>query len=60
MTAVPLGAPFGGASTEGGVVTVEGAAGYEFRHHKHFKTFVQLGVISENGKNRTLRLWQHP
>lgn len=42
LTAVPMGQPFGCATTEYGNVTLEGALGYEFRHARHFKTFIQL------------------
>lgn len=42
LTSVPMGAPFGGATTEYGNVTLEGVIGYEFRHARHFKTFIQL------------------
>lgn len=39
---VPMGGPFGSATTEYGNITIEGALGYEFRHARHFKTFIQL------------------
>ena len=42
LTSVPMGAPFGSATTEYGNITLEGAIGYEFRHARHFKTFIQL------------------
>lgn len=42
LTSVPMGGPFGGATTEYGKATLEGVLGYEFRHTQHFKTFIQI------------------
>lgn len=42
LTSVPVGGPFGSATTKCGNVTLEGVLGYEFRHAHHFKTFIQL------------------
>lgn len=42
LTSVPIGGAFGNASYECGSVTVEGVVGYEFRHARYFKTFMQL------------------
>lgn len=42
LTSVPLGGPFGSASSECGNMALEGILGYEFRHSDHFKTFIQL------------------
>lgn len=39
---VPMGAPFGGASSKRWTLNLEGVLGYEFRHTAHFKTFIQL------------------
>ncbi len=39
---VPMGGPYGSATTEYGNITLEGVIGYEFRHSQHFKTFIQL------------------
>lgn len=42
LRSVPMGAPFGSASSEWGNMTLEGVLGCEFRHTHHFKTFIQL------------------
>lgn len=41
---VPMGSPYGTASDSRGSVTLEGVLGYEFRHSKHLKTFIQLEI----------------
>lgn len=42
LTSVPMGGPYGSATTDYGNITVEGLVGYEFRHSNHLKTFIQL------------------
>lgn len=42
FSSVPMGQPYGCASDKQGYVAIEGIVGYEFRHSRHFKTFVQL------------------
>lgn len=42
LSSVPLGQPFGAATSKCGHVTLEACLGYEFRHTDHFKTFIQL------------------
>lgn len=42
LSFVPIGQPFGSTSNECGNMTLEGVLGYEFRHARHFKTFIQL------------------
>jgi hypothetical protein len=44
LTSVPMGGPFGNGTTEYGNITLEGFVGYEFRHARHFKTFIQLEI----------------
>lgn len=42
LTSVPMGGPFGSATTEYGTIPLEGILGYEFRHARRFKTFIQI------------------
>lgn len=42
LNVLPLGSPYGAVSDECGLVNVEGVVGYEFRHSRHLKTFVQV------------------
>lgn len=52
---VAKGHPTGSRERKHGCVALEGCLGYEFRHYKHFKTFVQLEfsqpVIHFGGRN---------
>lgn len=43
-SSVPMGGPFGSASSHCGFLSVDGLVGYEFRHAPRFKTFVQLEI----------------
>lgn len=42
LSLVPMCGPFGNTSSEYRHITLEGVLGYEFRHSRHFKTFVQV------------------
>jgi hypothetical protein len=42
LTSVPMGGPYGSATTEYGNMTLESVVGYEFRHTRRFKTFIQV------------------
>lgn len=39
---IPMGGSYGSASTQYGMATLEALLGYEFRHARHLKTFIQL------------------
>lgn len=59
LVAIPMGQPYGSTSEELGMATVEAVIGYEFRHARYFKTFVQLEFsqpvygFSEKGRHTT-------